>query len=385
MDSQEHFRYVFMVSSSPIETRTGSSGELCNLVNELNLRGIDSAILVVREVNKFALNTSKALKFKFIMRLVNFKHLNTILVHAIRKRYLHYSQRDELQIKQLFLNKVNKILSIKTEYLIAWDWESAHFLDEIEGFKKIQILHYKFQENRLKDYLNESYIPIFKETYYQRVSKIAISSDQVEELSGYNICRWLQGINTKQFKTSKKSHKGGNLKILFPLRKPLEKGAIYMIEAAKIIHQNNPALRFTSYGNYDGPVPEFIDHRGFVSLDSLIDLYAESDIFILPSLAEGFSLPVLEAMSSGLATISTVNGGSEQYIENGVNGLLVPHSDPFSIANSVQRLLSSPDLFRTIVMGGIKTAEDYSYPKACDRFLRTIKCLEDSKLKSLKR
>ena len=59
------------------------------------------------------------------------------------------------------------------------------------------------------------------------------------------------------------------------------------------------------------------------------------DCFVLPSLAEGISNTILEAMASGLPVIATGVGGNAELLESGVTGLVVPPADPFALAVAI--------------------------------------------------
>jgi len=74
------------------------------------------------------------------------------------------------------------------------------------------------------------------------------------------------------------------------------------------------------------------------------ELLRAMDVFLLPSLAEGISNTVLEAMASGLPVIATQTGGNPELIEDGVNGYLVPVGDYSQLALRIKELLDSPEI-----------------------------------------
>ena len=78
--------------------------------------------------------------------------------------------------------------------------------------------------------------------------------------------------------------------------------------------------------------------------DDVPQLLQAMDIFLLPSLAEGVSNTVLEAMSTGLPVVATDTGGTPELIEQGVNGYLVPVGDFVALAASITSLLDAPDV-----------------------------------------
>lgn len=66
------------------------------------------------------------------------------------------------------------------------------------------------------------------------------------------------------------------------------------------------------------------------------------DLFVLPSLREGISNTILEAMATGLPVVATRVGGNPELVEDGRTGLLVPASDPGAMAEAFQRYFDAP-------------------------------------------
>jgi glycosyltransferase involved in cell wall biosynthesis len=70
------------------------------------------------------------------------------------------------------------------------------------------------------------------------------------------------------------------------------------------------------------------------------------DLFVLPSLAEGISNTILEAMATGLPVLATAVGGNPELIQAGVTGTLVPRDDPESMARAMRAYAESSELCR---------------------------------------
>jgi sugar transferase (PEP-CTERM/EpsH1 system associated) len=68
------------------------------------------------------------------------------------------------------------------------------------------------------------------------------------------------------------------------------------------------------------------------------------DIFLLPSLAEGISNTILEAMATGLPVLATGTGGNPELVESGTNGYLVPVGDFSQLALRIRELVDAPDV-----------------------------------------
>lgn len=87
------------------------------------------------------------------------------------------------------------------------------------------------------------------------------------------------------------------------------------------------------------------------------DLLAACDVFALPSLYEGTSLAVLEAMAAGRAVVSSAIGGTDELVENGVSGLLVAPGDAAALGGAIGRLLDDPELRQAMAVSARERAE----------------------------
>jgi glycosyltransferase involved in cell wall biosynthesis len=96
----------------------------------------------------------------------------------------------------------------------------------------------------------------------------------------------------------------------------------------------------------------FLGHRTDVP-----DLLAACDVFALPSLYEGTSLAVLEAMAAGRAVIGSSIGGTSELIEDGSSGLLVPPGDAAALAAGLRRLLADSALRDSLAAGARRRVE----------------------------
>jgi glycosyltransferase involved in cell wall biosynthesis len=85
-------------------------------------------------------------------------------------------------------------------------------------------------------------------------------------------------------------------------------------------------------------VRERVAFAGFV--EHVGDVYAALDLFIFPSLAEPSGTSLLAAMAWGLPIVGVSRGGVPEYVEDGVNGLLIPLPEPRAIAAVVRRALA---------------------------------------------
>jgi glycosyltransferase involved in cell wall biosynthesis len=79
---------------------------------------------------------------------------------------------------------------------------------------------------------------------------------------------------------------------------------------------------------------------------------AEVSVSVLPSLSEGLSNSILEAMSAGVPVVATRVGGNPEIVQDGVTGVLVPVKDAAALARAIRTLLENPDLARRLGRAG---------------------------------
>lgn len=99
----------------------------------------------------------------------------------------------------------------------------------------------------------------------------------------------------------------------------------------------------------------------FVTREQHLDILDQHDVFVFPSLSEGFGLALAEAMASGLPSVTTFTGLAHDWLEHGRNALLVPMRAPTALAREVRRLLEDVDLRRTIGANGQRTARQWTW------------------------
>ncbi|MEL7060182.1 MAG: glycosyltransferase [Acidobacteriota bacterium] len=129
-------------------------------------------------------------------------------------------------------------------------------------------------------------------------------------------------------------------------------------------------LRFTIA---DLGLEDVVRLRGFEPPTTVRERLRAADGFVLPSLSEGISNAVLEAMATGLPTISTDCGGMAEAITSEVDGLLVPTRDPDALAEAMARVASDPDLATGLGEAARRRIErDFRLDAQLDAFARLL-------------
>jgi glycosyltransferase involved in cell wall biosynthesis len=104
---------------------------------------------------------------------------------------------------------------------------------------------------------------------------------------------------------------------------------------------------------------------GFVSEDEKLDLYRNASAFVYPSIAEGFGLPMLEAMACGAPVITTTGSAPEEIA--GDAAVLVPPQNVTALREALHRLLSDETYAADLRRRGVVRAQRYTWEAAAAR------------------
>ncbi|MGD0128017.1 MAG: glycosyltransferase family 1 protein [Terriglobia bacterium] len=110
---------------------------------------------------------------------------------------------------------------------------------------------------------------------------------------------------------------------------------------------------------------------GFVPDEDLPVLYSGSSLFVLPSLYEGFGLPLAEAMACGVPVIASNTSSIPEVV--GDAGLLVPPTEPGAFAEAILRVRSDEGLRRAMIEKGLKQAAGFRWDKAAREILECMR------------
>ncbi|MBO5208763.1 MAG: glycosyltransferase [Lachnospiraceae bacterium] len=119
----------------------------------------------------------------------------------------------------------------------------------------------------------------------------------------------------------------------------------------------------------------FVNFIGFS--DRVKEEINSAAMFVLSSDYEGISNSMLEAIALGVPVVATdcPIGGSKAYIEDGVNGFLVPVGDVEALAAAMEKLADNPELSRRISAEGSKLREKNRVEQIADAFLKAAKII----------
>ena len=160
-------------------------------------------------------------------------------------------------------------------------------------------------------------------------------------------------------------------RVLFVGGNMQRKGLPILIDAASRVLEGFPETEFWIAGKdkaepymrslcRQAGVSERFRFLGWQSQDDLLKLYAQADIFVMPSLTEAFGVVFLEAMASGLPVIGTRVGGIPEIIEDGRNGMLVETGNVTGLGDAIVLLLGNQKLRENLRQAGLATARRFN-------------------------
>lgn len=114
---------------------------------------------------------------------------------------------------------------------------------------------------------------------------------------------------------------------------------------------------------------------GFVSEDDLPSLYQSSQMFIYPSLYEGFGFPPLEAMKSGTVVISSGRASLAEILKDGY--LKIDTTNPQLLADGMQTLLGNKKLKADLVSKGKRVADNYLWDNTATETIKVFEKLNN--------
>jgi hypothetical protein len=100
-----------------------------------------------------------------------------------------------------------------------------------------------------------------------------------------------------------------------------------------------------------------------ISSQGLVDAYREADVFVFPSLAEGFAHVLLEAMASGLPIVSTTRTAAPDLIQHGREGFIIRPGSASELASHIEEFLRRPELVRTMGEAARRRAEYFTWKR----------------------
>ncbi len=205
-------------------------------------------------------------------------------------------------------------------------------------------------------------------------SQMMLYSDKAH-WSKFNIVRC--GVDLKQFEFKTPERKAK--KLVYVGRLSAEKGVPILFESLNLLKTQDIDVELTLLG--DGEDRTFledlakemnIDDRvifgGFVDQKTIANTLRASDIFVLPSFAEGIPVALMEAMAIGIPVIATYVGGITELVIDGETGQVVSPSDPASLSDAIARYVDDQSFCKRIaIQARTKVEEEFNIEDQVDK------------------
>jgi glycosyltransferase involved in cell wall biosynthesis len=115
---------------------------------------------------------------------------------------------------------------------------------------------------------------------------------------------------------------------------------------------------------------------GHIPDEDLPAIYSGAEVFVYPSLYEGFGLPVLEAMACGVPVVCSHAPALQEVSSDA--GILVDPYEPDSIAHGIGRLLEAPSLQTVLRRRGLERASHYTWRRAAENTWRLLQAVAEN-------
>lgn len=137
----------------------------------------------------------------------------------------------------------------------------------------------------------------------------------------------------------------GPLRVLYLGQVNIRKGIQYLLEAAQMLDKKmfhiDVAGPIAIADKHVVTAPPNVTFHGAVTRDRVREFYRQADVFVLPTISDGFALTQLEAMAHGLPVVTTPNCG--EVVRNGIDGFIVPARDSKALAKVLETLSDDPE------------------------------------------
>jgi len=279
---------------------------------------------------------------------------------------------------------------------------SARFAERA-GAPLVATFYHRDRPSRLNQYLTLPSLYAMERRFFARAPLTITFSDSSRQVlideygvDGASIAVTPLGVDVEKFRPAPDGGgpraPGAPFEMLFVGPLIRRKGIDHLIEALAQVDAEEPGWKLTVVG--DGPeraalaaraaelgFGSKVDFRGYVDGwgDELPGIYRQADLFVFPSLKEGFGMVIIEAMACGTPVLTTRVSAIPEVVADA--GLLVEPASPDGIAQGILRLMRDDDLRRGYARAGERRVREmYSWGIVVDRTLEVFERLQRESL-----
>ena len=316
----------------------------------------------------------------------------------------------DLFLMRIFAKKVARYaIKENVDAVIVYDGITQKYLDLIKKsaphiitIMDVAIASRPFMkevfENDMKKYNHENFLEeekyLFKDRYLDFVmndfrytdyffvaSNVVFNSLKYCGIEDSRIVKVPYGVAIDQFDYVQKNVTSGALKLLFVGNLSYRKGIHHLLDVVSRYSKHD--IQLSLAGGYD-PEGEFylkysnlenVHFMGFVTRDVITATFQDSDIFVMPTMAEGMALVILEALATGTPVICTENSGGNDAIIDYENGIVCKAGDRDSFNDALKWMLQHRSRLPEMSLKAREVAVNYTWEVYYGRIGREIRTI----------
>lgn len=208
----------------------------------------------------------------------------------------------------------------------------------------------------------------------QGLKELALKSNTQKEIGViYN------GVDVEEFFLDPAKRNAEHFTVICVSRVTPRKGIRFLIQAFKLLSGRYSQLRLIIVGDGNEKksledlvqgldIKDRVEFAGAIAHEKVSPFYQRANVFALPSLNEGMSNVMLEALASGLPVVATDTGGTKELVTDGVNGLIVKMKDADDLAEKIERLILNPEMESSMSLASRELAEKLSWANVAKEY-----------------
>ncbi|MBN1914147.1 MAG: glycosyltransferase family 4 protein [Candidatus Omnitrophica bacterium] len=221
--------------------------------------------------------------------------------------------------------------------------------------------------------------------YIQVQSKYVFDSFIAKGVDKGKLLHITSGVSLKDFYFMDCAGKKDEFIVLYVGSILVRKGIIYLLEAMKRLPGDKIRLVLIGKAGKEflmilSQYKKFYTHTGFIRHNELKNYYSRASVFVQPSLSEGLSSAVIEAMACGLPVIITANTGGCDICRDGREGFIVPIRNSEAIAERILYLYNNPNVREEMANNAALRAKEFTWDKCVDRLVERYESITSGNL-----
>ena len=218
------------------------------------------------------------------------------------------------------------------------------------------------------------------------INDLKINSKKISIVNNWTATKELLEVGKKRIIKDKKD----NLTIIYVGWLEKQKGILELLESFYNLNKSyDLKIKFIGDGSLRGKINKYCTEKkiedkvfisGWLSQYEILTYLESSDIFVIPSWFEGMPNSLIEALASGLPSISSNVGIIPDYVKHNLNGLLIEPKNKLILEKTIEKTINDVNLRKSLSKNGVELAEKmFSDSVSLDNLANEIKKLCDDK------